>query len=94
MLITKNDHGESAFNSSEILGALCIGSLENAYYPQHDRGLGETMSRFVSSLGLDATSNLLREFWPDISRIFRKHEPKKLRTIEERIPLRKRTELK
>lgn len=94
VLIAKNDRGESAFNSSEILGACCTGSLENAYYPQHDRGLDETMSRFASSLGSDAISNLLRQFWPDISRIFRKHEPKKLRTLEERIPLRKTTERK
>jgi hypothetical protein len=70
VLIAKNDRGESAFNSSEILGARCTGSLENAYYPQHDRGLGETMSRFVGFLGSDATSNLLREFWPDIQAHF------------------------
>jgi hypothetical protein len=86
VLITKNDGGENTFNSSEILGTLFASSLENAYYPEHDRGFGETMGRFIGSIGSDATSNLLREFWPDIKRIFRKHEPQKIKTIEEKLP--------
>jgi hypothetical protein len=82
-----NDYRNSAGPQSdyETLNA-ATRSLENSYYPEHDRGFGETIGRFVGSIGSDATSNLLREFWPDIKRIFRKHEPQKIKTIEEKFP--------
>jgi len=86
VLVAKKDDGGATFNSAEILGALFTSSLENAYYPQHDRGFGETMSRFIGAIGSDATSNVLREFWPDIKRIFRKHAPEKIKEIEEKLP--------
>jgi len=86
VLVAKKDDGGATFNSAEVLGTLFTSSLENLYYPQHDRGFTDTMSRFVGALGSDATSNVLREFWPDIKRIFRKHEPEKIKKIEEKIP--------
>lgn len=94
VLVIRRDNGQSTFNSSEVLGTLFASSLENAYYPEHDRGFPETMSRFVGAIGSDATSNLLREFWPDIKRIFRKHEPEKMKEIEDKIPLPKKPECK
>jgi hypothetical protein len=86
VLVAKKDDGGTTFNSAEMLGALFTSSLENAYYPRHDRGFGETMSRFVGAIGSDATSNVLREFWPDIKRIFRKHAPEKIKEIEDKLP--------
>lgn len=85
VLVTREDDGYNAFNASEFLGALFTSSLQNAYYPQHERSLGDTMNRFGGALGSDATSNILREFWPDIRRIFRKHEPERVRKIEEKV---------
>jgi hypothetical protein len=85
VLVTRDDDGYDAFNTSEFLGALFTSSLQNAYYPQHERSLGDTMNRFAGALGSDATSNILREFWPDIRRIFRKHAPEKVRKIEEKV---------
>jgi hypothetical protein len=85
VLVTRNDDGYNAFNTSEFLGALLTSSLQNAYYPRHERSLGDTMNRFAGALGSDATSNILREFWPDIRRIFRKHAPEKVRRIEEKV---------
>jgi hypothetical protein len=61
-------------------------ALTNAYYPERDRGFGNTMSRISGTLFADAGSNVLREFWPDIRRAFRKHEPEKMKKIEDRIP--------
>lgn len=86
VLVAKKDDGGATFNSAGILGALFTSSLENAYYPWGDRGFGDTMSRFIGAIGSDATTNLLREFWPDIKRIFRKHESEKMKKIEEKIP--------
>ena len=47
---------------------LSTAALQNAYYPSRDKGFTETMSRFAGGVGSDVTSNLLREFWPDIKR--------------------------
>lgn len=86
VLVTKNDHGQATLNTSEICGALFASSLENAYYPTADRGFSETMTRYVGAIGSDATTNLLREFWPDIKRILWRHSPRKIREIENRVP--------
>src|SRR2546429_8379787 len=85
VLVTRDDVDDQTFKTSEFLGALFTSSLQNAYYPRHERSLGDTMNRFAGALGSDATSNILREFWPDIRRIFRKHAPEKVRKIEEKV---------
>jgi hypothetical protein len=87
VVITKNDNGDSTFNTSEILGALFTSSLQNTYYPRHDRTLGDTMNRFSGALASDAIGDLLREFTPDMKRLFRKHAPKKILKIEEKLPI-------
>lgn len=86
VLITRTDAGHEAFNSSEVFGTLITSSLQNAYYPRPDRGWNDTFTRFAGDLSSDATSNLLREFQPDMKRIFRRHEPGRLRQIESKIP--------
>jgi len=85
--ITRNDSGNNAFNSSEFLGALFTSALQNSYYPRHDRNFGETMNRFGGALSSDAVGNLLREFTPDMKRLFRKHAPKEVLRIEEKLPI-------
>jgi hypothetical protein len=87
VVITKNDNGNSTFNTSEFLGALFTSALQNSYYPKHDRTLGDTMNRFGGALSSDATGYLLREFTPDMKRLFRKHAPKKILKIEEKLPI-------
>lgn len=87
VLVTKGDSGLSEFNSSELLGALATSSLQNAYYPSRSRTLDGTMSRFTGALGSDAASNLLHEFAPDLKRIFRRHAPKTIKEIEQKIPI-------
>jgi hypothetical protein len=85
--VTKNDNGYVTFNSSEFLGALFTSSLQNAYYPIPDRTLGDTLNRFAGALSSDAISDLLREFTPDMKRLFRKHAPKEILKIEEQLPI-------
>jgi hypothetical protein len=65
----------------------CTNSLQNAYYPRHDRTLGDTLSRVAGALSSDAISDLLREFTPDMKLFFRKHAPNKIRKIEEQLPI-------
>jgi hypothetical protein len=87
VVVTKNDSGRSAFNTSEFLGALFSSALQNSYYPRHDRSLGDTMNRFSGALSSDAIEDLLREFTPDMKRLFHKHAPKKILRIEEKLPI-------
>ena len=87
VVITKNDNGDSTFNMSEFLGALLTSALQNSYYPRHDRTFGDTMNRFGGALSSDVIDNLLREFTPDMKRLFRKHAPKKILRIEEKLPI-------
>jgi hypothetical protein len=87
VVITRNDRGESTFNRSEFLGALLTSALQNSYYPRHDRTFGDTMNRFGGALSSDALGDLLREFTPDVKRLFRRHAPKKILKIEEKLPI-------
>ena len=87
VVVTKNDKGENTFNTSEFLGTLFTSALQNAYYPREDRTLGDTMNRFGGALSSDAVGNLLREFTPDMKRLFRKHAPEKIKKIEEKLPI-------
>ncbi|MFB3918425.1 MAG: hypothetical protein ACE14M_16975 [Terriglobales bacterium] len=89
VLVTRDDDGDQTFNTSEFLAAAFTASAQNAYYPRRDRGFADTMSRMVGALNGDATSNVLREFWPDIKRIFRKHEPASIRKVEKKLPMGK-----
>lgn len=90
VLITRSDSGHNTFNSSLLLGLLFVDGLTNAYYPRPQRGFGDTMSRFGGGVLSSAETNLLREFMPDMMRIFHKHEPeklKKLEQLEKKVPL-------
>jgi hypothetical protein len=87
VLVVRKDDGDPAFNTSEFLGALLASAVQNSYYPRHDRTFPDTMNRYGAALGSDTLSNLLREFTPDIKRFFRKHAPKKIQRIEERLPI-------
>ncbi len=81
VVVTKNDSGDRTFNTSEFLGALFTSSLQNSYYPRHGRNFGDTMNRFGGALSSDAIGNLLREFTPDMKRLFRRHAPKEIQKI-------------
>jgi hypothetical protein len=87
VVITKNNRGESTFNTSEFLGALLTSALQNSYYPRQDRTFGDTMDRFGGALSSDVIGDLLREFTPDMKRLFRRHAPKKILRIEEKLPI-------
>src|SRR5437867_9070434 len=88
VLVTRDDDGDETFNTSEFLGALFTSSLQNAYYPRHERRLGDTMNRFAGALGSDATSDVLRAFWPVIRRICRAHAPDTGRESDVKVPSR------
>lgn len=77
IIVTRTDSGKSQFNYSEIFGAaIGAGISTYSYHPQGDRNLTNTASVWGTQIGWDAVSTIVKEFWPDIRRHFKKqHEP-------------------
>jgi hypothetical protein len=67
-VVTRADQGRSQFNISELGGTAAAGAIANAYYPDEDRTAGKAAARWGMQIGLNAFSNGLKEFWPDIRR--------------------------
>jgi hypothetical protein len=87
VLVTRDDYGRIVLNSSELMGASLVSSLQDAYYPRPDRTLGATLNRLTGSLSSDATANILKEFTPDLKRMFHKHCPQGIQRFEARMPI-------
>jgi hypothetical protein len=68
---THTDSGRRQFNYSEIVGNSTAVAISNVYY-QDNRSVGNSATKFVLQLGVDVASNVLKEFWPDVSRKFRR----------------------
>jgi len=72
LFVTRGDNGHTQFNSSEILGTAVAAGISNAYHPQDQRSLGNTLSVWGTSLMMNAVCNMAKEFWPDLRRKLRK----------------------
>jgi hypothetical protein len=65
-VITHGDSGHRQFNLSEVSGNAAVATISNAYYPESERGVSDTMSRWAMQLVWDGLLNELKEFWPDV----------------------------
>lgn len=73
--ITRKDSGHETFNASEIFGAGTAAGISAFYYPSQERSFTNTYQLWLTSIAIDAGSNLFKEFWPDInSRVFHQKE--------------------
>jgi hypothetical protein len=73
IFLTHSDSGRTQFNYSEIAGNSAAVAISNAYYPDN-RSVSNSAIKLGMQLGVDMASNVLKEFWPDITRRFsRKH---------------------
>ncbi|NYF92124.1 hypothetical protein RBB79_20795 [Tunturiibacter empetritectus] len=61
-LITRTDGGHSSVNFSLLAGNLLGSALTNAYYPERNRGFGQTMETFGTSVGGSAFGYVVTEF--------------------------------
>ncbi len=76
IFITHSDRGTIQINYSELVGNSVAVAISNSYYPD-TRDAADAVSKLGTQLGVDMASNILKEFWPDISRKFsRKHNSK------------------
>lgn len=85
VLITRSDSGNNTFNTSLLAGTAVTTALSNAYYPRPERTLGDSLNRFGGSLLGGVQTNIMREFWPDLTRMFHKHEPQSVKNIEQNV---------
>jgi hypothetical protein len=86
VVITRDDNGSNVFNSSGMLSIAFTESLSMAWTPEGRRSTSQTFTRMLGAMQGEATGYLLREFTPDILRIFKRHAPARLKRIEERLP--------
>jgi hypothetical protein len=70
VVVAHTDHGNRMFNFSEWLGTVSAISLSNVYHPGNKRGFAPTAEGLGISFGSDMGFDLLREFWPEITRKF------------------------
>ncbi len=67
-VITRTDSGNDAFNWSGILAPIAAQSIANSYLPEHERTVGKTFIRSGKMIGISIGMNVLKEYWPTISR--------------------------
>lgn len=72
VLITKSDQGKTQFNFSEVVGNSVAVGISNLYYPG-SRNVGDNLNKLGTQIAVDAISQVLKEFWPDVKkRLFKK----------------------
>jgi hypothetical protein len=70
---TQTDAGGTTFNYSRVLGASSTVAISSFYYANH-RDAAASAVGFGAQLGGAFAANILKEFWPDLSRkVSRKH---------------------
>ena len=67
VFVTRTDSGGTRFNFSEVLGNATGTAISNAYYPDN-RNASDNVEKLGAQIGIDAVSQVLKEFWPDIKR--------------------------
>jgi hypothetical protein len=74
IFVTRTDSGGKRFNFSEVLGNATAVAISNSYYPD-GRTAADNAEKLAQQLGIDAVSQILKEFWPDIKRkLFQRHK--------------------
>lgn len=72
MFVCKNNEGQWTFNNPEIVGNLMAAELAQTYHP-YQRTTGDVLSEAGNFWESDVAGNIIKEFWPDVKRHFRKH---------------------
>ena len=68
---THRDSGGTQFNYSEVVGNSVAVAISNTYYVDN-RTASDAVSKLGMQIGVDMASNVLKEFWPDMERKFRR----------------------
>jgi hypothetical protein len=71
IVVTRSDSGAKVPNFGGLLGPLAAEAVANTYYPEGNRGVGDTFIRYASDLGWKFGGNLIRQYWPNINKKLR-----------------------
>lgn len=86
IFVTKTDSGKTAVNFSELLGNATAAGIGLSYYPDN-RNAPDYLLNWGTQLGTDATSQVLKEFWPDVKLWwYRKHHGGEMPPMSEMPP--------
>lgn len=72
VFVTRTDSGGRRFNFSEVVGNSTAAAIANAYEPD-GRNVVDNVQKVSMQIGIDAFSQVLKEFWPDIKGKFSNH---------------------
>jgi hypothetical protein len=70
IFVTKTDAGGASFNFAEVMGNGISAGVGLSYYSD-DRNAADFLQNWATQLATDATSQVLKEFWPDIKRWYK-----------------------
>ena len=62
----RRDDGTMGPNYANVVGNLISGGISNVYYPEQDRGVGQTFQNAATVTAEGMIGAALIEFWPDI----------------------------
>jgi hypothetical protein len=67
VVITRSDSGATQVNYSELLGAGSAAAISTfSYHPNNERSAGNVATVWVTQMGWDAATYMIKEFWPDL----------------------------
>jgi len=64
VFVMQNDDGHQTVAWSRLVGPAMAEGLANAYYPDRNRTVGDTLFRYGLDLASRVGGNMLREYWP------------------------------
>src|SRR6266849_5231160 len=70
-VVAHRDDGTRMFNFSEWLGTASAVAVNNTYHPDNQRGFAPAAERVGYNILQDMGFDVLREFWPEVSRKFK-----------------------
>ncbi len=68
LFVAHREDGKRMFNYSDWLGSASSAALGNLYHPGNLHGTGDTARRIGYGFAFDIGYDVLREFWPEITR--------------------------
>jgi hypothetical protein len=71
LFLTRGDSGHVQVNYSELIGNSTAVAISQAYYKDNRTAL-DAGSKLGVQLAVDMSANVLKEFWPDLERKFRR----------------------
>jgi len=85
IFVTRDEFGKSRLNTSYLLQALTSMAAATASRPYWRRSLAEPFGDFGSTVGNEAGMNVWHEFRPGIEQLMKRHTPRFVSKIKERI---------